>query len=74
MLQKISSRTLSTFCVYYNDYNRMKVNYTNLDECNVVDKLAGCIKVLVDNSLGDFINFAIALQINVTSIHQILLS
>jgi hypothetical protein len=47
---------------------------TNPDECNVVDELIGHIKVLVDDELSNFVNLAIALQIDVSSIHQILLS
>jgi hypothetical protein len=45
---------------------------TNPDECNIVEVIVLFIIVLMDDDLSNFITFAIALQIDVSSIHQIL--
>ena len=45
---------------------------TYLDECNIVEVIVVFIVVLVDDDLSNIITLAIALQIDVSSIHQIL--
>jgi hypothetical protein len=45
---------------------------TNPDECNIVEVIVVFIVVLVDDDLSNFITLAIAHQIDISSIHQIL--